>query len=83
MYIIILIWDLLGLIGYFFTYHTIRKSWYYEFDEDLLKTKYKKILTIISIGFPMWIICGLFSVICPMIMYDKKYWTLYFKIKKL
>ncbi|MCK9417691.1 hypothetical protein M0Q97_13695 [Candidatus Dojkabacteria bacterium] len=80
--IISIIWCLLGVIGWFFTYHTIRKNWYYEFDEDLWKTKYKTVLIVICICFPLWVICGLWTTIYWLLCYDKKYWSLYFKIKK-
>ena len=34
MTLIKIIWCLLGLIGWFFTYHTVSKYWYFNSPED-------------------------------------------------
>ena len=77
-----IIWCLLGVIGWFLTYHTIRKFWYCEFKENLWKTKYNTTLILICIFFPFWIIAGPYSAIYWLLCYDKKYWSLYFNIKQ-
>lgn len=73
-----IIWCLLGLIGWFFTYHTVSKYWYFNSPEDF-KTKRKTLLLINSICFPIWILGGLWSIIFWAFCYERKYWSLYFK----
>lgn len=46
------------------------------------KTNQRILLIAQIICFPIWIIGGLWSIIYWGLCYDKKYWSLYFKIKK-
>lgn len=75
-----IIWLLIGLVGWFFTYHTIRKYWYDLYQEDCWKSQSKIVLIVMYICFPLWIFGGIFSILYWMLLYNRKYWTLYFKI---
>ena len=80
--VLITIWCILGLIGWFFTYHTVRKFWYERYHKDMWKTNQRILLIAQIICFPIWIISGLLSIIYWGLCYDKKYWSLYFNIKQ-
>lgn len=77
-----IIWGFLGLIGWVFTYNTLRKYWYIKLHKDIWKTDQKIILILLYICFPIWIIGGLWSIIYWAMCYNKKYWSLYFNIKR-
>lgn len=78
--ILLIIWLLIGLVGWFFTYHSIRKYWYDLYQENYWKSQEKIVLIVMFIFLPVWLMCGLFSLIYFMMNIERKYWTLYFKI---
>lgn len=78
--ILLIIWLLIGLVGWFFTYHSIRKYWYDLYQENYWKSQEKIVLIVMFIFLPVWLMCGIFSILYWMLLYNRKYWTLYFKI---
>jgi Na+/melibiose symporter-like transporter len=78
----LLIWCIIGVIAWLFTYHSLRKQWYDAFGYEYWKSNNNSSLNMICIFFPYWIFGGLLSLIYWMIMIDKKHWSLYFNIKR-
>jgi predicted small integral membrane protein len=77
-----IIWLLLGLIGWLFTYHSIRKEWYDFFKCEYWKSKHKKGLLALCILSPILIFGGLLTILLSMTTINKKNWSLYFNIKR-
>jgi Na+/melibiose symporter-like transporter len=76
-----IIWVIIGIIAWLFTYHSYRKRWYIEHNE-YWKNNHKLILIIVCVLFPYWLFGGLLSLIYWMILIDRQYWSFYFNIKR-
>jgi formate hydrogenlyase subunit 3/multisubunit Na+/H+ antiporter MnhD subunit len=51
----LLIWCIIGVIAWLFTYHSIRKRWYNNFGYEYWKSKYNLILYLMYILLPFWV----------------------------
>ena len=74
------IWLLIGFIGWFMTYHSARKEWYIEFNEEYWKSDYHSALIALCIVSPIYICSGPLMIILTLIFF--KYPCLYFNIKR-
>lgn len=77
----IIIWCIIGLIGWLFTYHSWRKRWYIEHSIELWKSENKILLIFLIITIPLFLFGGICTLWYWMLVTDKKYWSLWFRIK--
>jgi uncharacterized membrane protein len=76
-----IIWLLIGLIGWFVTYHSMRKDWYITYHKEYWKSKYKSGLILLCILSPILICSGPIIFLLTLLSSNGKL-SFYFNIKR-